>query len=93
MVRENRTPADIARSLGQRHASGPRGIALGGFRSADSGGWRRESFTLPRGEARQKARDWFDSFPKAAYMTEIEFWQELPDDMIEFTIRRLPSAD
>ena len=53
----------------------------------------RETFRLPRGEARAKAREWFDRFPKAAYMTEIEFWRELDDDVIEFTIRRLPSAD
>jgi len=26
-------------------------------------------------------------------MTEIESWRELPDDRIEFTMRRLPSAD
>jgi hypothetical protein len=26
-------------------------------------------------------------------MTEIEFWRELDDGRIEFTIRRLPSAD
>jgi hypothetical protein len=32
-------------------------------------------------------------FPKAAYMTEIESWRELPGDRIEFTMRRLPSAD
>ncbi len=32
-------------------------------------------------------------FPKAAYMTEIEFWRELDDGQIEFTIRRLPTAD
>jgi hypothetical protein len=35
----------------------------------------------------------FEQFPKAAYMTEIESWFELPDDTIEFTMRRLPSAD
>ena len=35
----------------------------------------------------------FRRFPKAAYMTEIESWRELPDDRIEFTMRRLPSAD
>ena len=57
------------------------------------GTWRRESFRLPRTAAREKAREWFDRFPKAAYMTEIEFWRELDNDMIEFTIRRLPSAD
>lgn len=55
--------------------------------------WRRESFTLPRVEARSKAREWFDRFPKAAYGTEIEFWRELDDGRIEFTMRRLPTAD
>ncbi|MGJ0395580.1 MAG: hypothetical protein ACR65U_05055 [Methylocystis sp.] len=62
-------------------------------RESRGGGWRRESFTLERGEARAKAREWFERFPKAAYMTEIEFWRELDDGRIEFTIRRLPSAD
>jgi hypothetical protein len=62
-------------------------------REGRGGGWRRESFTLERGEARAKAREWFERFPKAAYMTEIEFWRELDDGRIEFTIRRLPSAD
>ena len=47
----------------------------------------------PRGEAREKAREWFERFPKAAYMTEIESWSELADDKIEFVMRRLPSAD
>jgi hypothetical protein len=40
-----------------------------------------------------KAREWFDLYPKAAYMTEIESWRVLPEDRIEFTIRRLPTAD
>ena len=48
---------------------------------------------MPRQEAREKAREWFNRFPKAAYMTEIEWWRELDDGRIEFTIRRLPSAD
>jgi hypothetical protein len=61
--------------------------------SATDGGWRRETFCLPRGEAREKAREWFERYPKAAYMTEIESWRELPDDRIEFVMRRLPSAD
>ena len=33
------------------------------------------------------------AFVKAAYQTEIESWRELPGDRIEFTVRRLPSAD
>ncbi|HLH10502.1 MAG TPA: hypothetical protein VKV77_01345 [Methylovirgula sp.] len=74
-----RTPADIARRLSAK--------------AKESRAWRRETYTLPRDEARDKAREWFAKFPKAAYMTEIEFWRELADGRIEFTIRRLPSAD
>lgn len=55
--------------------------------------WRRETFILPREVARAKARDIFGKFPKAAYMTEVESWRELDGDRIEFTMRRLPSAD
>ncbi len=62
-------------------------------RSSPGDGWRRETFTLPRLDARARAREWFDRYPKAAYMTEIEFWRELDDGRIEFVIRRLPSAD
>ncbi|WP_139976859.1 MULTISPECIES: hypothetical protein [Brucella/Ochrobactrum group] len=56
-------------------------------------GFVRETFTLPRPEAREKAREWFETFPKAAYWTEIESWCERPDDVIEFTMRRLATAD
>ena len=79
-----KTPSDVARRLSERSSR----------RAQEStAGWRRETFTLPRGEARDKAREWLLKFPKAAYMTEIEFWRELADGRIEFTIRRLPSAD
>jgi hypothetical protein len=81
---ETRQPRDVARRLADRART---------IKSARSDSWRRESFTLERGEARAKAREWFDLYPKAAYMTEIEFWRELEDGRIEFTIRRLPSAD
>ncbi|MEO3385145.1 hypothetical protein [Mesorhizobium sp. CAU 1741] len=56
-------------------------------------GFVRETFMLPRADARAKAREWFDRWPKQAYWTEIESWCERPDDVIEFTIRRLPTAD
>jgi hypothetical protein len=55
--------------------------------------FRRDTWTLPREAARAKAREMFDRYPKAAYMTEIEHWRVLPGDRIEFTMRRLPSAD
>jgi hypothetical protein len=77
-------PADIARRAGKLIA------ARAGAR-AD--GFRRETFALPREDARAKAREFFRRFPKAAYQTEIEAWRVLPDDRIEFTMRRLPSAD
>ena len=59
----------------------------------DGGQFVRETFCLTRDEARAKAREWFDSFPKAAYWTEVESWRQLDGDQIEFTMRRLPSAD
>jgi hypothetical protein len=55
--------------------------------------FRRDTFALPREEARAKAREVFRRYPKPAYMTEIESWRELPDGRIEFTMRRLPTAD
>ena len=79
-------PADIAGSLARRGRESAQA-------SGRNGMWKRETFTLNRQDARARARQWFDDFPKAAYMTEIEFWRELPDGRIEFTIRRLPSAD
>jgi len=86
MAVENKNPGDLAARLAQKlsRLSSER-------RATDS--FRRESFTLPREMAREKAREWFSRFPKAAYMTEIESWRELDDGSIEFTMRRLPSAD
>jgi hypothetical protein len=76
-------PADIAR----------RSAKLIADRGARADAFRRETFALPREEARAKARELFRRFPKAAYQTEIETWRVLPGDRIEFTVRRLPSAD
>lgn len=56
-------------------------------------GFVRETYRLSRHEARSTARDWFKRFPKAAYWTQVESWRVLDGDMIEFTMRRLPSAD
>lgn len=56
-------------------------------------GFLRETFTLPRDEARVRARDFLDRYPKAAYMSSVESWRELPGGDIEFTMRRLASAD
>jgi hypothetical protein len=86
MAIERTKPLDIAARAARRREQRP------ASRQAEDM-WRRETYCLPRPEARQKALEWFDRYPKAAYMTEIEFWRELADGRIEFTIRRLPSAD
>jgi hypothetical protein len=72
----------------------PRELAdrMAGRRKLDDG-YLRETFTLPRDKARAKARDFLTRYPKAAYMSGVESWRELPDGDIEFTMRRLPSAD
>ena len=71
------------------HAVAPE--ALAGRPARDA--FRRETFALPREAAREKAREMFRRFPKAAYMTAIESLRVLPGDRIEFTVRRLPTAD
>ena len=86
MAVETKKPSDLAARVAGRRTSRRNA-------GATEDVWRRESFCLPRGEAREKAREWFERFPKAAYMTEIESWRELADDRIEFVMRRLPSAD
>ena len=77
-------PRDLARRFAQDGAR---------RRIPRTDSYRRETFALPREAARAKAREFFARYPKAAYMTAIESWRELPDGGIEFTMRRLPSAD
>lgn len=80
-----KTPADLARRFAaSRERKGE---------SAPGDGWRRQTYRLPRPQAQATAREWFERFPKAAYMTEVESWRVLDDGLIEFTMRRLPSAD
>ena len=73
----------------------PRQLAdrMAGRRKPGDDGYLRETFTLPRDKARSKARDFLARYPKQAYMSGVESWRELPDGDIEFTLRRLPSAD
>jgi hypothetical protein len=75
-------------------AKRPRDLAdrLAARRRPDDG-YVRLTFRLPREQARTKAREYLDRYPKAAYMSGVESWRELPGGVIEFTLRRLPSAD
>lgn len=61
--------------------------------SLRSDGFVRETFRLPRDDARAKAREWLKRYPKAAYWTEVESWRVVDGDAIEFTMRRLRNAD
>lgn len=62
----------------------------GGIRSD---GFVRETFVLPREDARAKAREWLKRYPKAAYWTEVESWRVAEGDAVEFTMRRLRTAE
>ena len=62
-------------------------------RRVDPDGFLRKTFTLPVDEARTKAREFLREFPSTGYMTIVERWRQLPDGKIEFTMRRLPTAD
>jgi hypothetical protein len=75
----DRRPRDLADRMSRRHKP--------------DDGFVRETFTLPRLAARAEARKCLDRYPAAGYMSAVENWRELPDDRIEFTMRRLKSAD
>lgn len=77
-----RSPRDLASRMAERRA-----------RQRLDDGFVREQFSQPREIARQTARAFLDRFPKQAYMSEVEHWRELPNGDIEFTMRRLRSAD
>ncbi|MCP8894002.1 hypothetical protein KYK29_03605 [Shinella daejeonensis] len=63
------------------------------MKAAGGGAFVRETFCMERQAAREKAREWFDQWPKAAYWTAVESWRALDGDRVEFTMRRLSSAD
>lgn len=77
-----RTPRDIADRMASRRKA-----------ASQDDGYVRERYVQPRADARATARAYLDRFPKEAYMSEVEWWRELPDGAIEFTMRRLRSAD
>ncbi|MCS3758386.1 hypothetical protein [Bradyrhizobium centrosematis] len=83
--------ADRPRDLAERMARRRKVAGKPGRTGGD--GYLRETFTLPRTAARERARAFFARYPKAGYMSAVETWRELPGGEIEFTMRRLPSAD
>lgn len=77
-----RTPKDLADRMAARRRQ-----------AKVEDGYARETFTQSREQARQTARAFLDRWPAAAYMSEVESWRELPGGEIEFTMKRLRSAD
>ena len=58
-----------------------------------AGGYIEISFTLPRQQAREVARDYLDRYPKWGYDTHVARWYITADKKINFTMRRLPTCD
>jgi hypothetical protein len=58
-----------------------------------SGAPQPQTFKLPVGAARLKAREILDQAPQGKYAPIVENWRQLPDGQIEFTMRHLPTAD
>lgn len=77
-----RTPKDLADRMAARRRQ-----------AKTDDGFARETFTLPKEQARERARAYLTRWPAAAYMSAVESWRELPGGEIEFTMRRLRSAD
>jgi hypothetical protein len=50
-------------------------------------------FKLPLELARAKVRGLLNETPLGGYSTIVEHWCQLPDGQIEFTVRRLRTAD
>jgi hypothetical protein len=58
-----------------------------------SGTQQAQTFKLPIGAARLKAREILDQASQGKYAPIVENWRQLPDGQIEFTMRHLPTAD
>jgi hypothetical protein len=63
------------------------------LRRLDPDGFLRKTFTLPVDDARAKVREFLQAFPAGGYMMIVEYWRQLPDGQIQFTMRRLPTTD
>jgi hypothetical protein len=52
-----------------------------------------ETFTLPLEAARLEARAIIGDMSQRGYQKIVERWRQLPNGLIEFTMRRLPATD
>jgi hypothetical protein len=49
----------------------------------------RETLRIPQAAARRRAKQLFEEFPSATYLTEIEAWRTSPGGTVELTVKRL----
>ena len=70
-----------------------RSLELRDLRKLAEDDFLRQTFTLPLHAARLKARQILNAYPRSGYTTVVESWRQLPDGHIEFTMRRLPTAN
>jgi hypothetical protein len=75
----SRRPSDLAERI-SRHREPDAGLSL-------------ETIRLPVEAARATARNILSRSQQGGYVTIVERWRQLPDGLIEFTMRRLPTAD
>lgn len=87
IIRDNHQPGQLASRLARRRDSIQRQKDAAGIQS----GWR-QTYILPRQQARTKAREWIDRPNHSAYITEFESWRDLGDGRIECTVRRMPAG-
>ena len=75
-------------------ASGPRnsGRPQHGIESEAGGSWAPRDFRLPRDQARRQPANG-SPLSQSGLFDRVETWRVLDDGRIEFTMRRLPSAD
>jgi hypothetical protein len=81
MARSSQTPADLARRLASLCEPAADAVRNDGF--------QRQTYCLPHVDAQATAKDWFERYPKDAFMTEVESWRVLENGLVEFTMRRV----
>ena len=58
-----------------------------------AGGYVEATYTLPRPQAREAAKQYLERYPKWGYDTHVAHWQITDDGRIHFTMRRLATCD
>ena len=55
--------------------------------------WIETIYWLPKDEARETAKNYYERYPKMGYETHIHHWHESKDGRIYFLMPRRPTCD